>query len=79
MSDVQLLIKSPSYNEDFRLQLTLSATVKELKERIAQDHPSRPPVERQRLIFAGRLLQDTDVLKDILRLVRIYLPIILFF
>jgi len=76
MSEVQLLIKSPSYNEDFRLPLNLTSTVKELKERIAQEHPSRPPAERQRLIFAGKLLQDNDVLKDILRLVRIFIPYI---
>ena len=47
--------------------LLLSTTVKDLKARISQDLSSKPPVERIKMIHAGRMLsQDSATLKDIL-------------
>lgn len=44
----------------------VSATVGELKTKICNAVDSRPPPERQRLIYRGRpLLRDTATLKDI--------------
>ena len=67
MSDsVRLTIKNPSSRDDFSLEISLhGTTVKEIKQRLSQEYPSQPPVTQQKLIFYGRLLQDSDPLSQV--------------
>ena len=70
---VQLIIKSPSNSletDALRLTVPLEGTVRTIKEALQQAHPEHPPPSTQRLIFAGRLLQDATPTADVLRQVR---------
>ena len=69
---VSLIIKSPSIAESdsLRLQVPLNGTVRQIKEALQQQHPEHPAPSTQRLIFAGRLLQDSSNTADVLRQVR---------
>jgi hypothetical protein len=67
---IQLVIKSFGSKEaDFKLQFELNKTVADLKQLLAEAYPGNPSTSSQRLIFAGRLLQDGDVMNDVLKLV----------
>lgn len=60
---VHLVIKNPSQRQDFELSdFAETETVGRLKEVLAENYPGRPSAATQKLIFAGRLLRDTDVL-----------------
>jgi len=64
---VKIIVKSPNYAEDFCIETLLSNVVLDLKKQIAAEHPKKPEIERQRLIFGGKLLKDEDRLADVLR------------
>jgi len=49
---------------DLRFEVDLSSTVRDLKERVAEAHPSKPPATTQKLVFAGRLFNDTQNIRD---------------
>ena len=58
-----IVVKSPSNShadsgDALRLEVPLSGTVRDIKEQLMRMHPDSPPCSTQRLIFAGRLLQD---------------------
>ena len=65
---IKLNVKSPTCVEDKILDTKLEATVKDVKCQIEREWPSNPPPKDQRLVYAGKLLQDSSVLKDVLRL-----------
>lgn len=51
--------------EDFVLSVSLQSSVLELKTRLSQEHPQKPEVTRQRLLFSGKLLQDSQILNQL--------------
>jgi len=64
---VQLVIKSPSSSVgDFNIEMDLSKDVGYLKQQLTERHPLKPLVERQKLIFAGKLLQNESPLLEVL-------------
>ena len=75
-SDVALVIKTPSSERDFRLRVPLNYTVRQIKMQLAQDHPSSPLVQEQRLVFAGQLLGDQTLTADVLRQVALAAPVL---
>ncbi|XP_026471613.1 homocysteine-responsive endoplasmic reticulum-resident ubiquitin-like domain member 2 protein [Ctenocephalides felis] len=65
---VTLIVKAPNQQiEDQTIQCELSWTIKKLKGYLSEVYPSKPSTEEQKLIYSGKLLSDTVVLKDILR------------
>ncbi len=52
-------LRNPYGKPDFQLTVERSASVGQLKRLISEQYPSKPPVEHQKLIFAGRLLADS--------------------
>jgi len=62
---ISLVIKNPSAKQDFRLEHPLKSSIAALKSRLAQSYPDQPPPHIQKLIFAGRVLQDHDILCDV--------------
>jgi len=68
MEEVNLRIKSPSaVLPDLQFSFPTSATVLGLKERIAVDYETHPLPHDQKLVYSGKLLKDTDRLRDVLR------------
>lgn len=66
---INLKVLSPSteVQRDINLlDLPISLTLKELRERIQNEIPTRPAPERMRLIYRGRALaRETDTLSDV--------------
>jgi hypothetical protein len=69
---VKIIIKSPNFSEDVCIETLLSNVVLDLKKQIATEHPRKPEIERQRLIFGGKLLKDEDCLADVLQQVSLF-------
>ena len=71
MPTVELLIKSPSSasapETPLRLTVPIEGTVRDIKQALTDAHPEHPQVHEQRLIFAGRLLQDSAPTSEVLR------------
>ena len=69
MSDkVNLLVRSALCNGDRKMEAGLEWTVLEVKREIEKDWPSHPTPGDQRLVYAGKLLQDGSRLREVLRL-----------
>ena len=69
MKGVTLKIKSPSaLMADLEVLVELYYTVLQVKEQIAVSYPTRPPTSEQKLVYLGKILRDTDVLEEVLRL-----------
>eukprot|EP01112_Ceratiomyxa_fruticulosa_P000941 TRINITY_DN1088_c0_g1_i1.p1 TRINITY_DN1088_c0_g1~~TRINITY_DN1088_c0_g1_i1.p1 ORF type:complete len:356 (+),score=109.09 TRINITY_DN1088_c0_g1_i1:202-1269(+) len=64
---VQLVIKNPTTVGDHRLEFPLSSTVGELKNQLYAEYTNNPLPSTQKLIFAGRLLQDNSTLDDVFK------------
>lgn len=65
-SEYQVTIKSANQKvADYVLKCRSSWTVYRLKLHISETHICKPTVEEQRLIYAGNLLKDTLILKQI--------------
>lgn len=62
---VEILVKNPSGEGDSVLLVPLTSSILDLKHKIAEQHPKKPDVSSQRLIFSGRILRDDDVLQYI--------------
>lgn len=61
--DVPLTFKVRASNEaKYTITISSSATVSALKEKLSSKDFADLPVERQRLIYAGRVLKDPDTL-----------------
>ncbi|XP_017776845.1 PREDICTED: homocysteine-responsive endoplasmic reticulum-resident ubiquitin-like domain member 2 protein [Nicrophorus vespilloides] len=65
---VTLIVKAPNQQiEDQTVRCELSWTIQKLKQHLSEVYPSKPPRNEQKLIYSGKLLNDSVVLKDILR------------
>lgn len=65
---IKLNIKSPTALEDKCLSSALDSTVLDVKKQILEEWPTHPSPKDQRLVYAGKLLEDDTILKDVLRL-----------
>ncbi|XP_026861206.2 homocysteine-responsive endoplasmic reticulum-resident ubiquitin-like domain member 2 protein [Electrophorus electricus] len=65
---VTLIIRSPNQRyDDQTINCFLNWTVEKLKKHISNVYPSKPLSKDQRLVYSGRLLQDHQQLRDVLR------------
>lgn len=65
---VTLIVKAPNQQiEDQTIKCEPSWTIKKLKGHLSEVYPSKPRTEDQKLIYSGKLLSDSEFLKDILR------------
>ncbi|KAL3289046.1 hypothetical protein HHI36_003489 [Cryptolaemus montrouzieri] len=65
---VTLIVKAPNQQiEDQTVKCELSWTINKLKQHLSEVYPSKPAKHEQKLIYSGQLLNDTVVLKDVLR------------
>ena len=62
MSEITVQIKTPSRSDNFNVTLKSDHTVSQAKDVISMSCDT--PASRQRLIFAGRVLKDTQILSD---------------
>ena len=67
MAEIKLNIKSLD-SEDQIMQSNLQHSVKDVKLQIEREWESHPKPSDQRLVYAGKLLQDSSILEDVLRL-----------
>lgn len=58
---ITFLVKS-SNDTKYPVSILETATIRELKEKLAGSDYADTPVERQRLIFSGRVLKDSDTI-----------------
>jgi hypothetical protein len=70
---VLINVRSPSLNETLAVTITLKSTVLSLKESIKPIHPHHPAAENQRIIYSGKLLQDSELLSDIIKSVSLHI------
>ncbi|XP_011178636.1 homocysteine-responsive endoplasmic reticulum-resident ubiquitin-like domain member 2 protein [Zeugodacus cucurbitae] len=67
-TSVKLLIKASNQQyEDQILDIDLLWTVKRLKTHLEMVYPNKPPADEQKLIYSGQLLNDSLLLKDVIR------------
>ncbi|XP_050305876.1 homocysteine-responsive endoplasmic reticulum-resident ubiquitin-like domain member 2 protein [Anthonomus grandis grandis] len=65
---VTLIVKAPNQQiEDQKIRCETSWSINKLKQHLSEVYPSKPPHHEQKLIYSGQLLNDTVILKDILR------------
>ncbi|ENN74519.1 homocysteine-responsive endoplasmic reticulum-resident ubiquitin-like domain member 2 protein [Dendroctonus ponderosae] len=65
---VTLIVKAPNQQiEDQKIRCETSWTINKLKQHLSEVYPSKPPQHEQKLIYSGQLLNDSVILKDILR------------
>ena len=53
-------------NRNHVLRADVNQTIGEIKQNLEENLPARPPASTQKLIFAGRLLNDAQQVKDAL-------------
>lgn len=68
MESVKINIKSPTFIEDKTLECSLESSVQDLKLQIQKEWPTHPPPKDQRLVYAGKLMENGAILKEVLRL-----------
>lgn len=68
MNEKGLIIKirSPSLEETLPIRVDTDATISSLKQAIQLSHPQQPACSDQRIIYSGRLLEDTEIIDTIL-------------
>ncbi|KAL1513852.1 hypothetical protein ABEB36_003200 [Hypothenemus hampei] len=65
---VTLIVKAPNQQiEDQKIRCETSWTINKLKQHLSEVYPSKPPQHEQKLIYSGQLLNDSLMLKDVLR------------
>jgi len=65
---VKLKIKSPcSAIKDIELEVLVTTSVYQVKEMVRETFPGNPAPSAQKLLYAGKLLKDMDILKSFLR------------
>ncbi|CAF5073193.1 unnamed protein product, partial [Rotaria magnacalcarata] len=63
---IKLIIRTTNNKyADFLLELPPLITVYDLKQKITLNHPTRPVPRDQRLIFSGKLLDDSSLLNQV--------------
>ncbi|CAG8453957.1 9398_t:CDS:2 [Paraglomus occultum] len=65
---IRIFIRSPTISlaDDFSILITPESTVLSLKQTIYERVPQKPSVSNQKLIYRGRLLNDSDRIIDLL-------------
>lgn len=64
--NVKLVVKAPNQKYcDQSFDINLTWTVKQLKEFLSKEYPSKPAVGDQRLIYSGHLLKDDQALSGV--------------
>ncbi len=67
---IKLIIRNVSSpSTDFSCEVEEMLSIGELKQLLSERYPGNPSPPSQKLIFAGRLLQEEAKLTDILKLV----------
>ena len=64
LMDCALVVKVPATNESFEVIVSSSISVLTLKQTLEHHLPSHPPAATQKLIHAGRLLEDGNILSS---------------
>jgi len=65
---VTLVVKAPNQKiQDLTVECGLEWTIRKLKEHLSTVYPNKPTRNEQKLIYSGKLLQDHQMLKDVLR------------
>jgi len=65
---VRLKIKSPSsVIKDMELEVLVTTSVYQLKEIVRERFPGNPSPSAQKLLYAGKLLKDADIVQNFLR------------
>ena len=68
METVNLRIKSPSADySDINLTVSVDGTVLDVKRLIEAEYASSPATDTQKLVYSGKLLNDTETLRDFIR------------
>ncbi|KAI8058657.1 uncharacterized protein B0P05DRAFT_559357 [Gilbertella persicaria] len=65
--DITINIRSPSLNDTLVVVINTDSTIANLKESIESVHPQHPLPSNQRIIYNGKLLEDSDTLLNILK------------
>lgn len=61
-----IVVRTPN-NKDVNIQLNSSSTIQELKRKIQCDHPGSPEINRQKLIYKGRMLIDHHKIDTVIK------------
>lgn len=65
---VTLVVKAPNQKiQDLTVECGWEWTIRKLKEHLSNVYPNKPTQNQQKLIYSGKLLQDHQTLKDVLR------------
>lgn len=59
---IEISIKTPARTDNFKVTIQHSGTVAQAKDVIAQNCDT--PADKQRLIFAGRVLKDHQIISE---------------
>ena len=65
MSQVVIRLRAPNGASDYYMLTPIELSVACLKSRIAEEHPSHPLQETQKLVFAGAILKDANILAHV--------------
>ena len=65
MDSVVIQVELPQYSQSFSVKVALESSILDVKKRIADACPGQPRTEGQRLIAKGRVLNDTEMVKDL--------------
>ncbi|KAH8333594.1 hypothetical protein KR059_001143 [Drosophila kikkawai] len=67
-SSVRLLIKSSNQQyDDLNVESDLGWTVQRLKKQLSLVYPGKPEIHDQKLIYSGKLLDDTQKISEVIR------------
>lgn len=72
-NEIKILFKTPFEGQvvqDLELNIPKSWTIEKIKQKIQETHQLKPRKSYQRLIFAGRVLNNNQVVEDVLKDVR---------
>jgi len=64
--DIRIIIRNQSY-DDQEVYFSCNSYVLEMKQKIKQVHTAKPDVTKQKIIYHGKILKDSEVLKDVFK------------
>ncbi|KAH8262806.1 hypothetical protein KR044_000577 [Drosophila immigrans] len=68
VSSIRLLIKSSNQQyDDMNIESDLCWTVERLKKQLSIVYPGKPEIKDQKLIYSGKLVNDTQKLSEVIR------------
>lgn len=68
MENIPIKVKSPSANiEDLMLKCDRDESIIQIKRKISESFPTKPAPSTQKLVYSGKILKDSDHLRDVLR------------